>query len=118
MTSEILATLLALGATWYLWRKRRWAPGVATALAALAGLMNGLVIAANDGHMPVDMRGFRPFIPPSDHLHVVLTPQTHLKFLADVYGDDWARYSLGDIFCVLAVGVFLVAVISTLVRKS
>ncbi len=50
---------------------------------AIGFLSNALVMAANHGQMPVLCPGGLNIVDPDDLIHVAMTAQTHLKFLAD-----------------------------------
>ena len=62
-----------------------WAP---LALFCLGFTLNAVVMAANQGLMPVQVPGggFIDFIKAEDFRHVTMTSASHLKFLA-----DWVR---------------------------
>jgi MFS family permease len=82
-------------------------PGAA--LIALGTIGNVVVMLANGG-MPYDTRLVAAVgaPPPNDSLHVLLTPATHLPFLADVipFGLVRSVYSVGDFL--IAFGGFLI----------
>ncbi|MFA6948122.1 MAG: DUF5317 family protein [Eubacteriales bacterium] len=91
-------------------------PAVAGAALTVAGtLLNKLCIAANGGHMPVyptlsRLTGyFRPETLGGtvDSLHILMTAQTKLNFLADYIDIGWSILSVGDIlihsFCAVIV---------------
>jgi hypothetical protein len=86
---------------------------VAYILLVIAGLLNGAVMLANGGHMPVLM----PYMA-DDNVHVDLTAHSHLRPLADVYGNAHVRYSLGDVFCAAALMVWLVSLFAPKKRSQ
>jgi hypothetical protein len=79
----------------------------------LASLLNGMAMLANGGKMPVKRPHYE--LPASDKTHVDLTKDSRLVALTDIYGGYHVRYSLGDVFCTLAIFLF---VGSLLVPKS
>ena len=66
--------------------------------------LNAIVMAANHGQMPVqDWVHCWNYPADGDFLHSCMTPDTHLKFLADWFripGTGW--YSMGDLFIMLS----------------
>jgi len=85
--------------------------------ALLGAAMNGLVIFANGGHMPVDLSAleraglghYRPFIEGArDSLHIPMGPDTALRFLGDWIAIPGRVISPGDIL--LALSMFLLPV--------
>src|ERR1700688_4186028 len=85
-------------------RPRRLILAGAYVLLLIAGFMNGAVMLANHGHMPV--RAPHAVLQASDSVHVPLDGNSRLPWLADVHGGYWVRYSLGDVFCALALLAF------------
>jgi hypothetical protein len=120
MLGLFIATALAIGASWFTFKdpRRLRAITLGFALAGLAGLMNLAVVLANHNHMPV----LAPHgqILPTDTMHVELVGASRLKFLADIHGGKYVRYSLGDV--VVSLGGLLVlggcVRLLTLIRKD
>jgi hypothetical protein len=93
-----------------------WVPAVPLALILLGALSNQLVLWANHDTFPVlanpivveRMGGFLQFEGKSylDFVHIVMTPQTHLNFLADVFDFGRAYLSVGDLMLELGEGLF------------
>ena len=76
------------------------------ALLMLCGLMlNGLVIGANAGTMPVV--GIPPTLHPASPMWRAATPATQLAFLADQERLDW--FSIGDLVMILG-GILIIAI--------
>lgn len=111
----IYALSLALIVVWTVWHLRRL-PGVW--LVTLGGLLNLVVILANDGRMPVDRtlaaQQLGGILVQKGHLgqYTVMGPDTHLNWLG-----DWLSlrvlpeaYSVGDIL--IAMGIALVILIA------
>ena len=76
-------------------------------LIALGSLLNALVTTINRG-MPIDPGALAALgkPPPADGLHVILSPDTQLPFLADIFLVPVLNniYSIGDV--ALAIGGF------------
>lgn len=70
-------------------------------------LLNAIVMAKNDGRMPV------PFGYHEDARHIVITASSHLKFLSDWICINDVAYSPGDMF--IHSGLFLETVFAGLV---
>jgi len=80
-------------------------------LAGLGILSNLICITSNGGRMPVREVGLKAF-PSSwatsiragtDPQHILLSPKTNLKFLADIFVLPSGSYSIGDIILTLAI---------------
>ena len=65
----------------------------ANLIIGLGGGMNLLVVSLNNFKMPV-----RGIDCSKDKKHQNMTPDTKLKFLADIIRTPWAIYSIGDLF--------------------
>ena len=83
----------------------RRVPAAGLVLVAAGGALNLLVIVANGGRMPADVRG-RPsydgYIPSPDYPgYVPMTGRTRLRFLGDWIGVGRRLFSPGDL-CIFA----------------
>lgn len=114
----MLMTVIATGLCAYLMgaclKRRIYLQGVAWGTFWLAGLLNCMAMLANGQHMPVK-QPHGP-IPISDTTHVEMTAQTRLAGLCDIHGPRWARYSLGDVFCAVGMGIWLVVLTQVVYR--
>ena len=90
----------------------RHIPAAGLVLVAAGAALNLLVIIANDGRMPADVRG-RPsydgYIPSPEYPgYVPMTRRTRLRFLGDWIGVGRSLYSPGDL-CIFAGALTAVA---------
>ena len=109
MMGLLLATFIVCFFAAVFLRGRQWLLSLPLVLAAIAGILNSLVCLANGNHMPASMP--HPPIPDWDKFHIEASSHTRLLWLADVHGGMQARYSLGDVFCSLALPALLVVAV-------
>lgn len=107
-----LLLIYAMARNWHLWGFR---------IALLGAALNFLVVVANGGFMPTSVDAVRIIGRGrlADRLesarygkNAVLTPRTHLAFLADVHPLPWPYprpcvYSIGDVFITLGMSLFV-----------
>lgn len=106
----ILAQVLAYLLLFYFLYSNSDLPG--TKLMFIGMFLNFVVIMANNGKMPVDIKGINPADAKLElsHLtfsHSIFTAQTKLPWLSDIWFQTFpstARFSIGDVF--ISLGVF------------
>ena len=102
----LLQTACMLSLLWPILRHRLYPQAIAGALLSCAGTaLNRLAMRANGGRMPVyptlsRLTGYYrdgALEAAEDALHVLMTPDTHLNFLADVFDVGFSIMSVGDL---------------------